>query len=125
MPCLVLLASELPGAAPESGHRAGQRVILGVPEQGAYEPYDHVTGAPAQSNGAERRQTHDSHPVHWAGMSHDRPPVSPEGQIREADNQIPGLLQEPLPPRGDEGGVVSRWMDEDVDHRSHPPPAGG
>ncbi len=121
----LLLAPELTGAASETGDRARQRVVLRVPEQGAHESHDRVTGASTQSDGAERRQAHDRHAVQRAGVGHDRAPMSPERQIGEADDQIPGLLQEPLPCRGDEGGVVGRWMDEDVDHRRHPPLDGG
>ncbi len=39
----------------------------------------------------------------------------------ETDDQIPVFLQEPVPCRGDKGGVVGRWAHECVDHRWHPP----
>ncbi len=58
-------------------------------------------------------------------MSHHRSPVSLQWQIGEADDQIPVFLQEPVPCRGDEGGVVGRWMHECVDHGWHPPLDGG
>ena len=58
-------------------------------------------------------------------MGHDRAPMSPERQIGETDDKVPGLVQEPLSCRGHEAGVVGRWLDEDVDHRWHPPLDGG
>lgn len=100
-------------------------MILGLPEQSAHEADDCVTGASTQSHRPERRQAHDSYSVHRAGMTDHRPATNPERQVREADDEVPGLGQEPLPRRADEGGVVGRWVDEGIHHRWHPPSDGG
>ncbi|GMA19958.1 hypothetical protein GCM10025862_19790 [Arsenicicoccus piscis] len=57
-------------------------------------------------------------------MGDHRPATNRERQIREADDEVPTLRQEPLPRRADEHGVVSRWVDEGIYHRWHPPSDG-
>lgn len=58
-------------------------------------------------------------------MGDHRPATNAERQVGEADDEVPGLHQEPLPRRADEDSVVSRWVDEGIDHRWHPPSDGG